>query len=311
MKRMRKIAMIAVLLLGSIGTMAQQDAMFTHYMFNTLAVNPGYAGSRDVLTVTGLHRSQWVSFPGAPTTQTLTMHTPVFSERLGAGLSIVNDEIGPIRNTSGYIDLAYRLPVSDAGKLVFGLKAGINALQGEISTLTTQDGGDMALMQNIKSQIQPNFGFGVYYHTPKMYVGLSAPGLLENDFQADGGNGVTTYEQQRHYFLIAGTVFPVNERINIKPTGFLKVTDGVPIEGDITGTAIFDDKFWLGLMYRTGDAAGLLAGVQITEQLAAGYSFDFSFLNETIEYNGGSHEVMLRYDFIFKDQEKIRSPRYF
>ncbi len=238
-------------------------------------------------------------------------HTPLFNDKIGVGLSIINDEIGPIKNTSGYLDLAYRLPVNEKGKLVFGIKAGINALQGDISSLETQDGGDLALMNNIKSQLQPNFGAGVYYHTDRSYVGLSAPGFLENDFKADGGNGVTTYAQQRHYFLIAGTIFELSEKIDLKPTGFVKATTGAPIEADITGTLLFNEKIWLGLMLRTGDAAGILAGVQITDQLAAGYSYDFSFLNKTIEYNGGSHEIMLRYDFIFNDQGKIRSPRYF
>jgi type IX secretion system PorP/SprF family membrane protein len=310
-KNMKKIILITIAFMGSIALSAQQDAMFTHYMFNTLAVNPGYAGSRDALTITGLHRSQWVSFPGAPTTQTLTMHTPMLKDKLGLGLSVINDKIGPTHNTSGFLDLAYRLPVSDKGTLVFGVKAGVNILQGDIASLATQDSGDQSLSSNIKSDLQPNFGAGVYYHSEKFYVGLSAPGFLENDFGAQDGNGLTRYTQQRHYFLIAGTVFSLSDKVDFKPTGFLKVTDAAPIEADITGTFLLNQKVWLGLMYRTGDAAGLLAGVQITDQLAAGYSYDFSFTNKTITYNGGSHEIMLRYDFIINEKGKIRSPRYF
>jgi type IX secretion system PorP/SprF family membrane protein len=306
---MRKSLIILIVLISTAVT-AQQDAMYTHYMFNTLAVNPAYAGSRDALTITGLHRSQWVGFDGAPTTQTLTLHTPIINEHLALGLSVINDKIGPVNNTSAFVDVAYRLPINDKAKLVFGLKGGFNVMQGDIASLTTESGNTSAL-QNIKGDLQPNLGAGVYYHAEKFYVGLSAPGFLENDFGTSDGNFVTTYDQQRHYFLIAGTIFSLTDRLDLKPTGFLKVTEAAPIEGDITGTLLWDEKFWAGLMYRTGDAAGLLAGIQITDQLAAGYSFDFSFVNETIKYNGGSHEVMLRYDFFFKEEEKIRSPRYF
>jgi len=309
---MKRIVLIAIVMLGAYSLSAQQDAMYTHYMFNTLAVNPGYAGSRDALTVTGLHRSQWVSFPGAPTTQTLTMHTPLFSDKLGVGLSIINDAIGPTNVTSGYLDISYRLPVSDKGTLAFGLKGGINALQADISDLSRPDDGvDDELDANIKSQIQPNLGAGVYYHTDNWYMGLSAPGFLTNDFTGDDGNGVTTYTQARHYFLIAGTAFALSDKIDLKPTGFLKVTDGAPIEGDVTATLLFNQKVWAGLMFRSGDAAGLLLGAQLTEQLGIGYSYDFSFTNTTGKYNGGSHEVMLRYDFFFNEKGKIRSPRYF
>lgn len=306
---MKKLAIIIAVFATS-GLMGQQDAMFTHYMFNTLAINPAYAGSRDALTITGLHRSQWVGFDGAPTTQTLTLHSPVFNDRIGLGLSVINDKIGPVNNTSAYADFAYRLPVSEKAKLVFGIKGGFNILQGDIASLVTESGNNGSL-QNIKSGIQPNLGAGVYYHTERSYIGVSAPGFLENDFGKSDGATVTTYDQQRHYFLIAGTVFPLSDKIDLKPTGFLKATEAAPIEGDITATFLFDQKFWLGAMYRTGDAAGILAGIQITDQLAAGYSFDFSFLNETIKYNGGSHEVFLRYDFFFNEQGKIRSPRYF
>lgn len=308
---MKKTILISIAILSSVLLTAQQDAMFTHYMFNTLAVNPGYAGSRDALTVTGLHRSQWVSFPGAPTTQTLTMHTPLLDDKLGLGLSVINDVIGPTHNTSGFVDVAYRLPVSDKAKLVFGVKGGINVLQGDIVSLSTQDAGDQGLSNNIKSDLQPNFGAGIYYQAERLYLGISAPGFLENDFGTKDGNGLTTFAQQRHYFLIAGTVFSLSERVDLKPTGFLKVTEAAPVEGDVTATVVLDQKVWGGLMFRTGDALGLLAGVQLTDQLAVGYSFDFSYTNETFTYNGGSHEVMLRYDFVVNEKGKIRSPRYF
>lgn len=309
---MKKTVVILFALIVGGSMYAQQDAMYTHYMFNTLMVNPAYAGSRDVLTVTGLHRSQWVDFPGAPSTQTLTLHTPAFNEQLGLGLSVVNDKIGPTNNTSAYGDVTYRLKVNETTKLGIGVKAGINMMSGDFLNLITDQQGDQAFQQDLKSTIQPNFGFGLYWDAEKYYVGLSSPNLLKNTFDQDNnGEDVTVFEQQQHYFLIAGFVTPLNENIKLLPTGFLKVTEGAPIEGDLTARFLFNEKYWLGAMYRTGDAAGLLAGLNINDQLSAGYSFDFSFLNESFNYNYGSHEIMLRYDFMFKDQENILSPRYF
>lgn len=292
--------------------LAQQDAMFTHYMYNTLAVNPGYAGSRDALTVTGLHRSQWVSFEGAPITQTVTLHSPMLNNKMGIGLSVVNDKIGPTKNTAAYLDLAYAIRVSEKGKLAFGLKGGINFMQANLNTLELDQQNDAAFQENVTSKMLPNFGFGIYYYLPKFYVGVSAPKLLENNFKTNSSTGsVNLVNEQRHYFLIAGTVFKLSNAVELKPTTFVKVTNGAPIEGDITASFIFNKKLLVGGMFRTGDAAGILIGYNFTEQFHAGYSFDWSYGLKTFKYNQGSHEIMLSYDFIYKDKQKVRSPRYF
>lgn len=311
---MKKIIIVVITLIVSLSSYAQQDAMFTHYMFNTQAINPAYAGSRDALTVTGLHRSQWVGFEGAPVTQTLTLHTPVLNDKLGLGLSVLNDKIGPVQTTSFYADFAYKIKVNQKAKLAFGLKGGLNLRQGEINTLALDETNDVSFANNIESEMLPNFGFGVYYYTSKYYLGLSTPKLLENNFESNTSVGGTDLgSEQRHYFFIAGTVFNLNTSgsVKLKPTTFIKVTNGAPIEADLTAMFILQDKFEVGGMYRTGDAVGILLGYNFTNQLRFGYSFDWSFVNETMTYNSGSHEVMLRYDFIYKDKAKIRSPRYF
>lgn len=311
MKKILSILAVAALGVTSYG---QQDAMFTHYAFNTLAVNPAYAGSRDALTVTALHRSQWVGFAGAPTTQTLTLHSPLFNDQIGMGLSVLNDKIGPVNTTSVYADFAYKLQVSEKGRLAFGLKGGVNLMQAGLTDLSLDEDNDASFSGNIQSQILPNFGFGVYYYTTKWYVGLSTPKLLENDYKTNSTTGnINAGNEKRHFFLIGGTVFNLDEtgKIKLKPTTFVKVTQGAPVEADLTGMVIFDDKFEVGAMFRTGDAIGVLLGYNFTNQLRFGYSFDWSYANTTFKYNGGSHEVMLRYDFIYKDQARIQSPRYF
>lgn len=307
------ISVLSILSLYSIVN-AQQEAMYTHYAFNTLAVNPGYAGSRDALTVTGLHRSQWVGFDGAPTTQTLTVHAPLLNNKLGAGLSVVNDKIGPLNTTSLYGDFAYKLPVSEKGILSFGLKGGVNIMQGGITSLASNDENDVALTNNIQSKVLPNFGFGMYYSTTKWYVGLSTPKLLENDFKTNSTSAtVSGSSEKRHYYLIGGAVFNLNESgsLKLKPSTFVKVTQGAPVELDLTGMLIIQDKIEAGLMFRTGDALGLLLGYNFSPQLRFGYSFDWSYNNTTFKYNGGSHEVMLRYDFLWGRKSRVMSPRYF
>ncbi len=309
---MKKIIILIFIAFTAYSSNAQQDAMFTHYMYNTLAVNPAYAGSRDALTITGLHRSQWVGFDGAPTTQTLTLHTPILNQNTGLGLSFINDKIGPTNTTSFYADFSYKIKLTKKANLAFGLKGGLNMMTHNLTDLSLDTQNDPAFINDVQSKLLPNFGFGMYYFTERFYAGVSIPKLLENNFDLNSTSGTTNLaSEKRHYFLIAGSVFDLNEEIKFKPPAFVKITNGAPIEGDITASFIFNDKFWLGAMFRTGDAVGILAGINITDQFSLGYSFDWSYANTTFQYNGGSHELMLRYDFIYKAEEKIRSPRYF
>ncbi len=306
---MKRITLILLLSLFGIAVLhAQQEAMFTHYMDNTLGVNPAYAGSRDALTITALHRSQWIGFEGAPRTQTLTVHSPVYTDAVNLGLSVSNDKIGPVHSTAVYLDYAFRFKLTEKSKLALGLKVGFDNFNFNLSMLKTGIGNDPAFMLN-DGVFSPNFGFGIYYNRENFYAGLSTPKLLENDYAYSVSERLSV--EKKHYYLIAGGIVPLSNEIKLKPTGYLKATQGAPLEVDLTANFLFYDRFLLGAMYRTGDAVGVLAGIYITEQLSVGYSFDWSFVNTTSKYNDGSHEIVLTYDFIFKEYRKIRSPRYF
>ena len=307
MKKVHYLTLAVSMMLLSNLVKAQQDAMFTHYMYNTLWLNPAYAGTRDALTVTGIHRSQWVGFDGAPTDQSLTLHSPMLNGKMGIGLSVLNDKIGPTASTLFALDLSYQVKLNQKSKLSFGLKGLVNMYKNNLSTLALDQQNDVAFAQNVNSFL-PNAGAGIYYYRERIYIGVSTPKLLENKLGGDLG---AASKEQRHFFLIMGTVFNLSKTVKLKPTGFLKATAGSPIEGDVTGTFIFNDKFNLGAMYRTGDAVGVLLGYNFTEQLYLGYSFDWSMANTTGKYNNGSHEIMLRYDLISKAKAKIKSPRYF
>ena len=313
MKTINKITLALITSLGYFTASAQQDPMYTHYMDNTLVINPGYAGSRDAFTVSALHRSQWVDFKGAPITQTIMFHTPLRNEHLGVGLSVFNDKIGPSNKTSVVGDFAYRMNLTKKSKLAFGLSAGANIFRSNLNSLQLDQQSDPSFQSNISNRITPNIGFGAYYSRERFYAGISTPNLLENKLaeikQTDGTSLIS--KEQRHYFLIAGAVFNLTDDLAFKPTTLVKVTSAVPVQADVTASFIIRQKLLLGVMYRTGDAVGALIGFNITDQLHIGYSYDWSMGLKTPTYNKGSHEIMLRYDFIFSSKKQIRTPRYF
>ena len=312
MKKLKKITVVLALTFGGYALNAQQDAMYTHYMNNTLVVNPGYAGNRDAMTVTALHRSQWVDFKGAPITQTLTLHTPLKNKHIGVGFSVLNDKIGPINNTSVYVDFAYIMQITEKSKLALGLSAGMNILQASLTGLQLDQQNDIAFQNNINNHVTPNFGFGAYYYRERFYAGISVPNLLQNSYSVTAEPGATLIgKEQRHYFFIAGTMIPLADNLAFKPTTYIKVTPAAPVEADLTASFIIMKKLLGGAMFRTGDAFGGLVGLDLTSQFHIGYSYDWSYGLKTFKYNQGSHEIVLRYDFIFFDKKRIRSPRYF
>lgn len=309
--RVKKMILPCILFLLAIPMFGQQEAMYTHYMDNTLGINPAYAGSRDALTITALHRSQWVGFDGAPTTQTLTMHSPVYNDAVNLGLSFLHDRIGPVNTTAMFVDYAFRLKLDSESKLALGLKLGFNYYSFNLAELNLSNQADGTFNGN-QTTFAPNIGFGIYYSRDNFYAGISTPKIVNNNYlYSETSSSTTLSTEKRHYYLILGGWMPLAEDIKIKPTSFVKVTQGAPIEADVTADFLFHDRFSLGAMYRTGDALGVLLGYYVTEQFSVGYSFDWSFVNNTAKYNGGSHEILLRYDFVSKDLKRIRSPRYF
>lgn len=313
MKTYKNRISILVFCLGSLSLQAQQAPMYTHYMYNTLSINPAYAGSRDALTVTALHRSQWLNFKGAPTTQTLTMHSPINSEHIGLGLALSNDKIGPINNTSAFLSFAYIMKLNSKSKLALGLNGGVNILQANLSSLELDQQNDPVFMNNIKNRTTPNFGFGAYYSRERFYAGLSAPNLLQNNYSlitlADGSQ--LAGKEQRHFFFTTGALFELNPNLDFKPTALLKVTEAAPIQVDVTASFVLMKKLLLGAMYRSGDSFGALVGLDLNQQFHIGYSFDWSYGIRTFKYNQGSHEIVLRYDFIFSSKKQIHTPRHF
>ena len=313
MKTLKNIIFALVLASGSLTTYAQQAPMYTHYMYNTLVVNPAYAGSRDALTVTALDRMQWVGFDGAPSTQTLTVHAPLRNEHIGLGLSVMQDKIGPISNTSVAADFAYIMKLTQKSKLSLGLSAGLNLMQANLNTLQLDQQNDAVFLNNINSHVTPNFGFGAYYSRERFYAGISVPNLMQNTYsQVTEGNGNTLIaKEQRSYFFIAGTIIKLTDNLAFKPTTLVKVTGAAPSQIDLTASFVIMKKLYVGAMFRSGDAVGGLIGLDITDLLHVGYAYDWSYGLTSSRYNSGTHEIILRYDFLLLDKKQIHNPRYF
>jgi type IX secretion system PorP/SprF family membrane protein len=304
MKKINLIIAFFVLMITSLQVNAQQDPQFTQYFDNALFVNPAYAGSTGMLSAMSIHREQWVGFEGRPSSTTLSLHSPLSYESVGLGLTAVRDVIGPLSQTMFYGDFSYSLKLTQKSKLAFGLKAGLNLINSETSTLSTTQAGDQNLQNNFRNRINPNFGFGMYYHSPRFFAGLSTPKLIEQSI-----DGTETNKEKRHYFAIIGAVIPVSKDWKIRPTSQVKATFGAPMSIDLSVAGIYSDKLWLGSMYRLNAAYGVFAQYQINPQFRIGIATDFS---STLirKYNYGTFEVMLSYDFRYNKQG-IRSPRYF
>lgn len=296
------------LMFGARTAHAQQDPMFTQYMFNTLALNPAYAGSADIMTIMALSRHQWVGLEGAPTTQTFTLHTPLKNQNIGLGFSIINDKVGPVQQTGFYGDFAYRLKVGEESRLAFGLKFGGNYYSADLAELETVVEDDPANV-NIGGEFLPNAGFGIYLSSRKYYLGASAPKLLQNQIGEKNTVSGLVGEEERHYFLIGGMVFDLNDDVKFKPSFMARAVEGAPLSLDVTASFLLREKLWLGAMYRLGDSFGVILQYQFSEQLRAGYAFDLT-TSQLGDYNSGTHEIMLNYDLRFTKNKTI-SPRYF
>jgi type IX secretion system PorP/SprF family membrane protein len=295
-----------VMMFTAIASFAQQDAQYTQYMYNTINVNPAYAGSRGALSFFALHRTQWVGLDGAPVTNTISVNTPFNNSNLGLGVSIINDEIGPSTSNSISADISYSIQMSESLKLSFGIKGTANLFNIDINKLNPGDQTDPEF-QNISNEFSPNVGAGVYLHSDKGYVGFSIPNFLETDKYND--NDVAVYKEKINYYLIGGYVFDLSPSIKFKPAFMTKLVEGSPLQVDVSANFMFIDKVTVGLGYRWSAAMTAMVGFQVSDAFYIGYSYDFE-TTELNNYNSGTHELFLRYE-IFKKNNKMVTPRFF
>ncbi len=309
-KMIKHIGLLAAGILFSLNTLAQQEPMFTQYMFNTVAVNPAYAGTSNALNLVAMSRIQWVGLKGAPVTNTISMDTPFEGKRVGLGLSVMSDKIGPVQNLYLSASYAYRVPLNDNVTLSLGLKGGIYNYYVGLNSLSLVESNDAAFYQDQAKALHPNLGFGAYLYANRWYVGLAVPTLIESDLNKSNTDANNVSQLKRHYFLMAGYVMHMSADWDFKPSFIENVVTGAPPSTDLTAQFLYKNAYWLGASYRIGDAIAFLFEFRLTEQLMAGYSYDVT-ISKLAGHNLGSHEILLRYSFDKLSAKKIKSPRYF
>ena len=307
----RKSNILLLLLIISVKVAAQQDPMYSQYMFNGLIINPAYAGSHDALNATVLYRDQWVNVPGAPKTGLLTIDAPFRNQNVGAGLNVEFDQIG-VTNHSGITgSYSYRIRFNK-GALAFGVQAGVGFSTSNFASVKYSEGGQVdEAFQNNLHDVLPNFGFGMYYYSDRFYAGFSVPQIAGNTLQkAIYGKAENAHlDLANHYFITAGYQFTLSPDFKLKPSLLFKYVNGAPVETDVNAITTFYDLLSLGVSYRSLASLNFLAQVKLTGQLYLGYAYEYS-TNSLSQFSSGSHEIMLQYIFDFA-HAKIVTPRFF
>ncbi len=293
-----------IIALAGLQIEAQQDPQVTQYMYNMNIVNPAYAGSTEAISLGLLGRTQWVGLDGAPKTVTFSIHSPV-GKNIGLGMSVVSDQIGPVNESNLNADFSYTLKTSDIGKLALGLKAGVTFQDLGLATITTVS-PDVNFTDNINNTF-PNFGVGAFYYTDKFYAGIAMPNMIKsNHFEKQGGI-ISKATEKMHYFINSGYVFDITENLKFKPSVLLKAVTGSPVSMDLSSNFLINERLELGASYRIDDSFSGLVNFAVNQNLIIGYAYDHTISNLG-DYNSGSHEVIVRYDFHFY---KYKSPRFF
>ncbi len=310
MKNRKIILALLGLLLWITDSYGQQDAQYTQYMYNMNVINPAYAGSRGTLSLGLLARSQWTNVNGGPKTMTFDAHAPV-GKKVGMGLSVIADEIGPAKEQNIYADFSYTLNTSDEGRIAFGLKGGVTLLNVNLLDVVlpqTSTGDDPLFDENINEAF-PNIGAGVYYYNDKWYAGFSVPNLLKSE-HLDKENVNTKASEEMHYFLTTGYVFDLSSTLKFKPSVMVKGVSGAPISFDVNANFLMYDRFEVGASYRWEDAVSVLFNFGVTRSFRVGYAYDYTISEFSNSNTGGSHELMLLYDISFT-KKNLKSPRFF
>jgi type IX secretion system PorP/SprF family membrane protein len=305
MKKVRILLVMCTILLMSESN-AQQQVQFTQYMYNTMMVNPAYAGTGSQLEALFIHRSQWVGLAGAPQTQNVGVHGAA-GKIMGVGLNFTNDRIGPANQSFLTASLAARIKLSEKIKLSVGLNGGMDFVNVDWSKGQAQSENDAAMMNNIRNRVRPVFGAGVYLYADNWYFGVSSPTFIQRDRYGDGDEA--SINNTVHWYAIAGYVFNIGDNVKLKPAVMTKIVKGAPITADVSLNTLIKEQFTVGLGYRYHDAMSILLGYTLKRMLFIGYSYDIN-LTKLRGYNSGSHDIILKYNLVKKDVA-ARSPRFF
>ncbi|MDF3076759.1 MAG: type secretion system rane protein PorP/SprF [Sphingobacteriaceae bacterium] len=324
---MKKFYLLFTALFCSLICHAQQEAQYSQYVFNSLVINPAYAGYKETLNVSMLNRDQWTGLDGSPKTQSLIVDGAFFDNRVGLGLSVINDKIGLQHQSSAFVNYSYRLPVgNDDSRLALGLAAGVSQYTLNANDAVIDDISDPNFAGK-STYFAPDAKLGVFYSSEKFFAGASITNLLANaiDYRNSGQGAI--YKQGRHYFLSAGALLDINPSIKFKPSFLIKEDTKSPTNMDLNFFFLIKEAVWLGASYRTNvnlwkkpglnttafNQNSLVGAVELffARNIRVGYAYDYA-LSALGDYSNGTHEISL--GFILNANRKstaLLTPRYF
>lgn len=313
---MKKYILTLLIAVMTLPLAAQQDPQYSQYMFNGLVLNPAYAGSREYFSATFLYRAQWLGMDGGPRTQSLGIHAPSANLRHGFGLNFFNDKVGVSSATSLRLAYAFRIPIGERANLSLGLEGSFENFRNNYSQLRiVQPNGspaDGVFTDTPDSRLwAPNVGTGAYFQSKHLYLGASVPRLLTvAETERDNQNGIADNGGRLpQYLFTGGGMIPLGRSVKFKPSFLVKATANSPVSVDLNGSFLFADMIWVGASYRINDAAVFMLELWPAKNLRIGYAYDLT-ISELADYNSGSHEFMIGFDFDWYKKNYI-SPRYF
>lgn len=307
---MKKSLVSILLLIVAVSVAAQQRPVMSTYMFNGLALNPAYAGSLNILSASFLHRKQWINVDGAPTSNIFAVHSSFYGNQIGLGLQASQDVIGVHKESAVYLSGAYKIKTS-AGILAMGLSGGFDNRRSDFTQLNILNQED-ELLTGTPTRFTPNFGTGIYFANPRMYVGISVPYILENSLYQVQADGTTSdAKESRYYYATGGLVFDINQSVKFSPSALIRYQEQSRLGWDLNATIIFDGIAYAGISYRSGDALVFLTQLILNENFRIGYAYDAT-VNALNNHSRGTHEIMLNYRVKLRNYKKDpQCPVYF
>ena len=302
---------------------AQKDPLFSLYLNNTVVVNPAYAGSRESVRLAAVQRWQWVGLEGAPATTSFSANLPLRDSKVGLGLSLLNDEIGPTNSTAFSFDLAYHLKLSEdqvtsifrtkkgKGNLIrrrkelkgvflsFGFKTGLDFTKVALDKLRSTIVNDPALLESLNNKVRLNLGLGVYLYSARYYLGFAVPRIFSKQMDYENQNGSVISFKERPIYLNGGFVMDLNPNYKFKPSFMLRFIHGVQPSLDLNASVIFQDIFSFGLGHRLGESINAMFSYRFLEEINLAYNYDFSYINLS-GFNASTHEISFSLDLKYK-----------
>lgn len=314
---MRNIFYTLILLFFANTLLAQQDAHYTHFMYNNLSLNPAVAGSKGHPSLLALYRKQWIGFDGAPEGKLLSFHT-LLGKRVGLGLTIENDQIGVTNSWRGSMAYAYKIQLEKETSVQIGIQGSMRYLGLDFSdpSVFILQNGDQSILQNsLYDQYVGNFGAGIYLNVKQMFFGASVPNFFPNTIGISNGINLNIAEESPHFYFMAGALVPLSAQnsIALRPSALAKVVQNAPFDLDLNLSLIFNNTFIVGASYRLGgDGAGdsfdFLLHYRLNN-IGLGIAYDYT-ISDLTDYNNGSVEAIVVYDFV-KERIDMANPRFF